>query len=145
MMSIEAVFPAIGGIGLRWSGTPVTFALTAGSSVGAGVAPTGRLACAGTVSTVCVAHCDGLGAAVAAAGGVEADGAAAGVAGALHPPTIAAAAAETSARGGGLVMSFSPPEARPVSSPLSRPQYACARADQSRHPAARRRRRRRRV
>src|SRR2546427_673679 len=110
MMSIEAVFPAIGGIGTRLIGTPVRFAPTAGSSVGAGVAPTGRLACAGTVSTVCVAHCDGLGAAVAATGGAEADGAAAGVAGALHPVTIAAAAAETSARRGGLIMSCPPPE-----------------------------------
>src|SRR2546428_10421130 len=101
MMSIEAVSPAIGGIGIRLIGTTVRFALTAGSSVGAGVAPTGRLACAGTVRTVCVAHCDGLGAAVAATGGAEADGAAAGVAGAPRPPPDAARAGGESAGGGG--------------------------------------------
>src|SRR5205807_5028237 len=124
MMSIEAVFPAIGGIGIRLIGTTVTFAATAGSSVGAGVAPTGRLACAGTVSTVCVAHCDGLTAAVEAAGGVEADGAAAGVAGALHPVTIAAAA-KASARRGELIMSCPPRKSRLVSSLSSSRQYAC--------------------
>src|SRR3989442_15595658 len=118
MMSIEAVFPAIGGIGIRLIGTTVRFALTAGSNVGAGVAPTGRLACAGTVSTVCVAHCDGLGAAVAATGGAEADGAAAGVAGAPPPLTVPGAAAETGAGGGGAVTSWPPPQARPRSPPF---------------------------
>src|SRR2546426_1920139 len=135
MMSIEAVFPAIGGIGIRLIGTTVTFALTAGSSVGAGVAPTGRLACAGTVSTVCVAHCDGLAAAVAA--GAEADGAAAGVAGALHPVTITAAAAKASARRDELIMSCPPRKSRLVSSLSSSRQYACAGPNDLGHRAAR--------
>src|SRR2546430_1469289 len=137
MMSIEAVFPAIGGIGIRLIGTTVTFAATAGSSVGAGVAPTGRLACAGTVSTVCVAHCDGLAAAVEAAGGVEADGAAAGVAGALHPVTITAAAAKASARRDELIMSCPPRKSRLVSSLSSSRQYACAGQNDLGHRAAR--------
>src|SRR2546427_13031890 len=65
-MSIDAVFPTIGGIGIRLTGTVVRFAAIEGRSVGAGVAPTGRLACAGPVSTVCEAHGVGLGEAVAA-------------------------------------------------------------------------------
>src|SRR2546427_10219650 len=65
-MSIDAVFPTIGGIGIRLTGTVVRFAAIEGRSVGAGVAPTGRLACAGPVSTVCEAHGVGLGDAVAA-------------------------------------------------------------------------------
>src|SRR2546422_10933390 len=65
-MSIDAVFPAIGGIGIRLTGTVVRFAAIEGRSVGADVAPTGRLACAGPVSTVCEAHGVGLGDAVAA-------------------------------------------------------------------------------
>src|SRR5256712_4999825 len=137
MMSSEAAFPAMGGTGIGLIGTPVRFALTAGSSVGAGVAPTGRLACAGTVRTVCVAHCDGLGAAVAAAGGAEADGAAAGVAGALHPVTIAAAAAKASARRGELIMSCPPRKSRLVSSLSSSRQYACAGPNDLGHRAAR--------
>src|SRR2546423_7406808 len=79
MMSIDAVFPAIGGIGMRLMGTVVTFADTSGSAVGAGVAPTGRLACAGATSAVCVVHWLGLGAVVALAKLTEAVGAVAGV------------------------------------------------------------------
>jgi len=66
-MSIDAVFPTMGGIGMRVIGTVVRFAVTAGSSVGAGVAPTGKLACAGPVSTVALAHDVGVGATVAVA------------------------------------------------------------------------------
>src|SRR5438105_3829239 len=67
MMSIDAVFPAIGGIGMRVIGTVVMFALTAGRSVGGGVEATGRLACAGPVRTVALAHGDAVGTVVAAA------------------------------------------------------------------------------
>src|SRR5438067_13137091 len=67
MMSIDAVFPAIGGIGMRVIGTVVMFALTAGRTVGGGVEATGRLACAGPVTTVALAHGDAVGAVVAAA------------------------------------------------------------------------------
>src|SRR6266851_4661761 len=67
MMSIEAVLPAIGGIGIRLIGIVSMFAVTTASSVGAGVAPTGKLACAGPLSTVCVVHGVGVGAGVAAA------------------------------------------------------------------------------
>jgi hypothetical protein len=42
-------------------------AVTTASNVGAGVAPTGKLACAGPLSTVCVVHGVGVGAAVATA------------------------------------------------------------------------------
>jgi len=42
-------------------------AVTTASNVGAGVAPTGKLACAGPLSTVCVMHGVGVGAGVAAA------------------------------------------------------------------------------
>src|SRR5712691_2215218 len=87
MMSIEAVLPAIGGIGIRLIATVVRFAVTAGTKVGGGVAPTGRLAWAGPLRTVCVVH-DGVGAAVASgaavAGGAAADGAATGALGAPH-------------------------------------------------------------
>src|SRR2546422_8928844 len=96
MMSIEAVLPAIGGIGIRLIATVVRFAVTGGSSVGAGVAPTGRLACAGPLRTVCVVH-DGVGAAVAGSGGPGAgpavDGAATGALG--GPPGIPTGAAGT--------------------------------------------------
>src|SRR3989442_1179468 len=142
MMSIEAVFPAIGGIGMRWIGTTVRFALTAGSSVGAGVAPTGRLACAGTVRTVCVAHCDGLGAVVAATGGAEADGAVAGVAGALHPVTMRAAATNGSARRDELIMSGPPRKSRLVSLLRSSRQNAFDGPNDLGHRAARDRRER---
>src|SRR5438105_6917314 len=67
MMSIDAVFPAIGGIGIRVIGTVVMFAPTAGRSVGGGVEATGRLACAGPVTTTAFAQGDALGAVVAAA------------------------------------------------------------------------------
>src|SRR5439155_298990 len=67
MMSIDAVFPAIGGIGIRVICTVVMFVLTAGRSVGGGVDATGRLACAGPVSTVAFAHGVAVGAVVAAA------------------------------------------------------------------------------
>jgi len=67
MMSIDAVFPAIGGIGIRVIGTVVMFVLTAGRSVGGGVDATGRLACAGPVSTVAFAHGVAVAAVVAAA------------------------------------------------------------------------------
>src|SRR5438874_5236518 len=96
MMSIDAVFPAIGGIGMRVIGTVVMFAPTAGSSVGGGVEATGRLACAGPVTTVALAHGDAVGAVVAAAADVAgADDA--DVAGLVHatmnsaPMTIACA------------------------------------------------------
>src|SRR5437899_1757862 len=141
MMSIDAVFPAIGGIGIRLIGTTVRFALTAGSSVGAGEAPTGRLACAGTVRTVCVAHCDGLGAVVAATGGAEADGAVAG-AGALHPVTIRAAATNGSARRDELIMSGPPRKSRLVSSLRSSRQNAFDGPNDLGHRAARDRRER---
>src|SRR5256885_13848555 len=67
MMSIDAVLPAIGGIGIRVICTGVMFVLTAGRSVGGGVDATGRLACAGPVSTVAFAHGVAVGAVVAAA------------------------------------------------------------------------------
>src|SRR5438552_15734372 len=70
MMSMEAVFPAIGGMGMRLIGTVVMFAATAGRTVRGGVGPTGRLACAGAVSTVCVVHGVGLGTGVTVAGTV---------------------------------------------------------------------------
>src|SRR2546425_2734009 len=70
MMSMEAVFPAIGGIGMRLIGTVVMFAATAGRTVRGGVGPTGRLACAGPLSTVCVVQGVGLGAGVTVAGTV---------------------------------------------------------------------------
>src|SRR2546428_2635848 len=65
MMSIEAVLPWMGGSGMRAMGTVERFAATAGSSVGAGVAPTGKVACAGPVSTVCDVHGVAVGATVA--------------------------------------------------------------------------------
>ena len=70
MMSIDAVFPAIGGIGIRVIGTVVMFAPTAGRSVGGGVEATGRLACTGPVTTVALAQGDAVGAPVAAAADV---------------------------------------------------------------------------
>src|SRR5436309_2684370 len=65
MMSIDAVLPAMGGIGMRVIGTVVMFAPTAGRSVGGGVDATGRLACAGPARTVAFAQADALGAALA--------------------------------------------------------------------------------
>src|SRR5258706_619617 len=73
MMSIEAVFPVIGGIPMRLITAVDRFAATTGSSVGAGVAPTGRLACAGPVSADCVVQGVGVGAAVAGAADAGAD------------------------------------------------------------------------
>src|SRR2546428_5331292 len=70
MMSVGGVFPAIGGIGMRLIGTVVMFAATAGRTVRGGVGPTGRLACAGPLRTVCVVHGVGLGAGVTVAGTV---------------------------------------------------------------------------
>jgi hypothetical protein len=68
MTSIDAVFPAIGGIGIWLIATVDRFAVIGGSLVGAGVVPTGRLACAGPVRTDCVVHGVGLGEAVAVGG-----------------------------------------------------------------------------
>src|SRR5712691_8914323 len=81
MMSIEAVLPAIGGIGIRLIWTGVRFAVTGGSNVGAGVVPTGKLAWAAPLWKACVVHGEGLAATVA---GAAEDGAASGVPVVLH-------------------------------------------------------------
>src|SRR5438552_4051156 len=76
MMSIEAVLPAIGGMGIFATARSVVFAAIGGSGVGAGVPALG----AGAVTGPSVGHGDGVGAGVADAAtvvavGVEAAGA----------------------------------------------------------------------
>src|SRR5439155_23005165 len=63
MMSIEAVLPAIGGMGIFATARSVVFAAIAGSSVGAGVPALG----AGAVTGPSVGHGDAVGAGVAEA------------------------------------------------------------------------------
>src|SRR5438552_15646487 len=99
MMSIEAVLPAIGGMGIFATASSVVFAAIAGSSVGAGVPALG----AGAVTGPSVGHGDAVGAGVADAATVVAVGVVAaggfpapetitsGAARRLTPPTAATA------------------------------------------------------
>jgi hypothetical protein len=91
-MSIDAVLPAMGGIGILLTGIASMLAVTTGNNVGAGVAPTGKLACAGPLRTVCVVHGLGVGAGVTAATVGAIDDSAAGGLDVPHPTAMSVTA-----------------------------------------------------